>query len=180
MLNTLVASGLGVAALGCALVLTLQGGHGEQGLSAKGDGWAPPQAIDGPSSWSRRTPPAKGAPRPTGTLTGFDPELRYEQLPPLILELEDLPAGGRVYVRTRPEGKDRDEARILPGSEVVAGPERACRVVLRDADDHFTEEGRHSVEVVLEGGVADQVLCRTRVTVDRTVTWPGGILYPEE
>ena len=156
----------------------LRAGAGDDQPEIIGD-----SATTGALQIAAAAPPAKShravdeRSRPSGTVRGFDPEVRYTDVPDLEVALRKLPPGTQAHVRCYPgpPSPDPKEPRIIDGSMVVnnSATPQSRAVMLRNIDAVLTKEGPHAIEIVHETGQDAAILYQGMIRVDRTLEMPG-------
>lgn len=126
-------------------------------------------------------PPQDKGLKPTGSLSGIDPTMHYEDVPPFILTLSNLPPQSATYLRTYAgpahDAPHEDSIEFIAESYVWIEDDvpQDRRFTLKDLNNYFTKEGIHTVELIHETPGSTTVLSRTQIQVDRTFLLPGGL-----
>jgi hypothetical protein len=107
---------------------------------------------------------------PTGILSGFDPKKMYGDVPPVKVDLTNLPPRSATYLRCYPGRacEDPADAVIVTESYVLindASPQNRC-FVLHELQGHLRKWGWHTLEIVHQAAGRTSVLFRTTLVTD--------------
>lgn len=116
-------------------------------------------------------------------LTGYSPDVYYEDVPPLTLALTDLYPLSLTYLRAYPgsPASSPAEAVVIEKSYAIVNDTvvQDRKLVLDDIDPYLKEEGIHTLEIVHETPFGTEVLFRNTINVDRTIILPGSVYIRE-
>ncbi len=119
----------------------------------------------------------------TGRIRGLNPYRYYEEVPPVSVNLENLYPDSTTYLRVYqgPRGEYPGKTRTVNSSYVIIEDSipRDRDLVVRGIDQYFTEEGRHTIELLHRTPFGTDLLDSTEVNVDRTIEINGGVIDQE-
>lgn len=115
----------------------------------------------------------------TGTLSGYDPDMYYEDVPSITVTLQNLYPSSSTYVRLYPgtPTSNPENPTMVSASYVVIQDSipRDRSLVLKDIDRYFVEEGVHTLEILHETPFGIDLLHSGTIRVDRTVRIKGNV-----
>ena len=119
----------------------------------------------------------------TGTIRGVDPTEYYEQVPPILVKLWNLYPDSTTYIRVYrgPQMSSPAKYSVVNTSFVIIEDSipQSRSLVLREIDQHLTEEGLHTIELLHRTPFGTDLLASTQVHVDRTIEINGGVINQE-
>ena len=118
-----------------------------------------------------------------GTISGTDPGEYYETVPPITIELVDLYPDSTTYLRIYegPQVENPTEFTTINSSYVIVEDSipQDRDLVIKEMDEHFSEEGIHTVELMHRTPFGTDILSTVQVNVDRTIEINGGVIDQE-
>ena len=119
----------------------------------------------------------------TGTIRGTDPSEYYEQVPPIMVNLENLYPHSTTYIRVYegPQTSSPAKYNVVNTSYVIIEdsiPQNRS-LVIREGDQFVSEEGLHTIELLHRTPFGTDLLASTQVHVDRTIEINGGVINQE-
>ena len=108
-----------------------------------------------------------------GSFSGYDPAVRYENVPPVVINLVDLYPSSTTYLRVyagEPTSNPVDPVTISSSFVVIEDSIPQDRtLVLKNLDRYFKAEGAHTLELLHETPFGTDLIHSSAILVDRTV-----------
>ena len=119
----------------------------------------------------------------TGEISGLNPSRYYEEVPPVLVNLENLYPDSTTYLRVY-EGPRREypgKTKPVNSSYVIIEDSipRDRNLTVKGIDQYFTEEGLHTIELLHRTPFGTDLLDSAEVNVDRTIEINGGVVDQE-
>ena len=113
------------------------------------------------------------------TLSGYDSNEHYDNVPPLTIDLIDLYPSSTTYLRVYPgpPSPDPTNAVTVNSSYVVIEDSipQDRTLLLTNMDRYFVVEGLHTMELLHETPFGVDIISSGAISVDRTVKVNGSV-----